>query len=108
MIPFVMIELDRPRKLRFGMGATVEFEQITGRKIVTLKVSEISGELCSKLLYVMLKQDDPELTIDQSNKLVDEYAESMPYVITKVAEAVNIAYKVDGGEKNAKTAKQNS
>lgn len=109
MIPFVVIELDRPRKLRFGMGATVEFEQLTGIKLQELDLSAISGELCAKLLWVMLRQEDPELTFKGACDLVDEYAKDMLTVIESVAKAIGLAYRVDGGEKNApKTAKRNS
>ena len=106
-IPFVTIELDRPRKLRFGMAAMIEFEQITGTKLTAME-SEISVELCGQLLWIMLKQDEPELTLEKTCTLIDEYADNITEIITKVSQAVNVAFA--GDKKNAQkpTASQNT
>ena len=78
MIPFVMINLDKPRRLRFGMSAMLEFEQLTGLKLMELSVTP---ETYAKVLWVMLKQDDPDITLKQTAELVDDYAESVVDVI---------------------------
>lgn len=93
-IPFVIIELDRPRKLRFGMAATLEFQDVAG---CTLQdIGESMGlELAAKALWVMLKQDDPELTLKDTYRLVDEYAPNLVYVTDKIGEAITAAYTLD-------------
>ena len=89
-IPFIPIELDKPRRLRFGLGAMVEFEQLTGIKLASIG-DEMSFEVCAKLLWIMLKQDEPELTLEQIYKLVDEHSNSVAEVISLVTEAVTAA-----------------
>ena len=110
-IPFVMIDLDKPRRLRFGMGAMVEFEQVTGTKLMDID-GPLSVEATCQALWVMLRQDDPELTFDGVCRLVDDNASGITEVISKTAEAISAA--LGGGESpNAKTptakkARQNS
>jgi hypothetical protein len=116
-IPFVIFNLDEPRKLRLGMGAMVEFEQVTGVSLLELAAQEhicpecgykweensMTIEIACKLLWIMLKQENKSLTFEKSCDLIDNYAESVTEVITKVTEAVNIAFL---GEKKPKNAKK--
>jgi len=97
MIPFRMITLDKPRKLRFGMAASVEFEQITGIKVTQIE-DEMSIETMAKLIWVMLKQEDKELTLEQTIALIDEHAESMTDVLKAVTDAISAAFNT--GEKS--------
>ena len=99
-IPFIMINLDRPRKLRFGMGAMVEFEQLTGIKLMELN-DEMSMDICSKILWIMLKQEDKELTLQKTCELIDEYAESITEVITAITKAIEAAFQKESGHPNA-------
>jgi len=102
-IPFVTIELDKPRRLRFGMGAQVEFEQISGKTIAELGKDLSAGSLSSKtladLLFVMIRHDDKDLTRDALYDLIDEHASSMQYIQTKTIEAVGAAFKEGKGAK---------
>lgn len=95
-IPFVTIELDKPRRLRFGMGAQVEFEQISGKTIAELGKDLSAGSLSSKtladLLFVMIRHDDKDLTRDAFYDLIDENASGMKYIQTKTIEAVGAAF----------------
>lgn len=90
-IPFVIINLDKPRKLRFGMGAMVEFEQLTGLKLTSMS-DEMSMDMCSKILWIMLKQEDKELTLDDTINLIDEYADNLNDVIESVTKAIQAAF----------------
>lgn len=100
MIPFVMIKLDKPRKIRFGMGAMVEFEQLTGIKLTELQ-DEMSISVCAKVLWVMLKQEDKALTFDQTIELIDEYSDNLNDVIEKVTEAIQAAFDTGNKSPNA-------
>ena len=95
-IPFVTIELDKPRRLRFGMGAQVEFEQISGKTIAELgdelSRGSVSAKTIAELLFVMLKREDNELTRDAFYDLIDENASGMKYIQTKTIEAVGAAF----------------
>ncbi|QRN84838.1 hypothetical protein JR334_07575 [Clostridia bacterium] len=104
-IPFIMMSLDKPRKLRFGMGAMVEFEQLTGIKLMELN-DEMSMDVCSKLLWIMLKQEDKELTLEKTCELIDEYAESITEVITAITKAIEAAFQKETNHPNVKPLKK--
>lgn len=93
MIPFVTIALDKPRRLRYGMGASIEFEQLTGVKMTAIGEDEMSMDTIAKLLYAGLKHEDKNLTVAKVVDLVDNHAESITSVIEKITEAINAAYK---------------
>ncbi len=101
-IPFTIIKLDKDRKLRFGMMAMVEFEKITGVKLTAFD-SAMSMDITSQMLWIMLKQYDDTLTLEQTIKLVDDNADDMTYIIDKVGEAVTIAFGEEDDQKNAAT-----
>lgn len=87
MIPFVTIELDKVYNLRFGMAAQVEFEQMTGISCMELDENQ-SITTYAKVLYVMLKRHNKELTFEQVLDLVDEHAPNEGYVIEVVNKAM--------------------
>lgn len=91
-IPFVIIELDRPRKLRFGMGAMISFEQLTGIKLMDIQ-DEMSMDVCAKILWVMLLQEDKELTLEATCHLIDAYADNITDVMKAVTDAIEAAFK---------------
>ena len=98
--PFVMIDLDKPRKLRFTMGAMVEFEQLTGLAILRDGIPQ-SVDNYSKALWVMLRQEDPELTMEQLMKIIDEHTNGIFDVVKKIDEAMAAGINTTGKAKNA-------
>jgi hypothetical protein len=100
-IPFVTIELDKPRRLRFGMGAICEFKDLTGIDIRTIK-SQMNLETCMKILWVMLRQDDQALEYKAACKLVDDFAPSLQYVVEKIAQIMKASFPeaAEDDEKN--------
>lgn len=88
--PFVMINLDKPRKLRLSMKAMIEFEKTNKIKLMDLG-KEMSVEICAKLAYTMLKQEDSELTLAAAVDLLDEYL-SPGEIIEKINEAMSAAF----------------
>jgi hypothetical protein len=103
MIPFVMLNLDRPRKLRFGMGALIEFEQVTGIKAAEFDEENMSFDLMGKVLWLLLKQEDKDLTLEGTYALVDEYAANLTVVMEAVSQAIDGAFNT-GEPKNAPPA----
>lgn len=95
-IPFVSIILDKPYQIRFGMGAQLQYEQISGKTMPQLGREMQTGlsvtSLC-QVLYVMLKREVKDLTFEKTAELVDDYAENLPYITEKVCEAINAAYE---------------
>lgn len=98
-IQSVMINLDKPRRLRFGMGAMVAFEQITGKMLQSIETDE-TYETTAQILWIMLMQDDPELTFVDTCKLVDENADSLDEVSNKIREAIAAATNTGKHSKN--------
>ena len=95
-IPFVVIELDKPYNLRFGMGSQIQYEKLSKKTIPELgkeMQTGLSVTTLSMVLYVMLKKEIKDLTIEQVSDLVDEYADNIPYITEKVCEAINAAYE---------------
>ena len=101
-IPFIMLTLDRPRRLRFGMSSMLEFESVTGLKLRDLD-ENLSMDATAKLLWVMLRQDEPGLTLEQVCHLVDEHAASLTDIITAVSTAVAAAFSTGDERPNAPT-----
>ena len=100
MIPFTTIQLDRPRRLRFGMSAMCEWEQLTGIKLTSLD-DELSVATVAKILWVMLKQDEPTLTFEQACALVDEHTDNLSDVMTAVTTAIQAAFGTGDAHPNA-------
>lgn len=90
-IPFTTINLDKPRKLRFGLGAMVQFEQYTGKKLTEIG-SDMSIETAAQMLWAMLKQDEPGITPEQVYNLVDDNADNMTDVMACITEALQAAF----------------
>ena len=101
MIPFVPIKLDKVYNLRFGMGAAYEFEKLTKIKVTKIDLENFSiTELC-QLLWVMMRQENKDLTLEQTLKLVDENAESMTKVIEAITSAITAAFVEQTEDPNA-------
>lgn len=105
-IPFITIELDKPRRLRMGMGATVQFERATGKKLQAAATELMQGDVSmltiAQLLHAMLQREEPGITLDAVCDLVDDHADRVPQIARHVVEAINAAYE-DPESPNAET-----
>lgn len=86
----ITVNLDRERMLRLTMKAMVEFERTNKIKLMDIG-DNMSVETCAKLAYSMLKQDDPELTLDKTIDLFDNHL-SPGEAIEKINEAILQAF----------------
>jgi len=85
--PVITIKLDKERHLKFGLKALKSIEKASGQ-------SALSGEFWSVptatnfsiLLWAGLLHEDPELTIEQVDELVDNYS-SLDVLYTSIAQA---------------------
>jgi hypothetical protein len=94
-IPFITIELDKPYQIRFGMGTQLEYEQLSGKTIPQLgneMLTGLSATTLNKVLFVMLKKEIKDLTLEKTTELIDDYS-NITYVTEKVCAAVNAAYE---------------
>lgn len=103
-IPFVMIELDKPRKLRFSLKAMIEYEELTGNQLLG-NDNDRSMKTLAQKMWVMLRQEDDSLTFDQVIHLIDENSDKVSYFINKVSEATT---KAISGEKDPNGQKPNA
>ncbi len=93
-------------KLRFGMGAMIEYEQVTGKKLTELGENTSMTELC-EILWVLLKQNDESLTLKSASKLVDEgFDGTMQDLMALVNEVINMAIATPGNPKKPTASKK--
>ena len=105
MIEFVTINLDKPRRLRFGFGAMAEYDRLTGGGLLRDR-DQMTMDEYAKALWVMLKREEPDITIEQVYDLVDDNCSSIYEVIGAINEAISLAVNYNEGEtKNAKAPK---
>lgn len=95
----VLIELDRPRTLRYGLNALVTIEEQIGKPLTGLDFDNVSVKDLRAILYAGLFHEDRELTPESVADLVDEYS-SIETVSVKLGEAMTLAFG-GGGSKNA-------
>lgn len=88
---FVTLELDKPRELRYGFKALKKLEEHFEApviKLLTLLQTKVEDESLTTddvlvLIWVGLIKDDPSLTKDQLEKIVDESDYSLFDLIDK-------------------------
>ena len=100
-----VLELDRPRKLRFGFGAARAIrEKFGARKIddfLDMHIDEIPTMVWAGLLW-----EDPNLTVEQVEKMLEEKVPEK-YRILDIINIVTAALTENlgvGGETQKKTA----
>ena len=82
------IKLDRKRNIKFTLNSLIEFERITG-----IKISEISEnpslEVVLALIYVGLKHEDEDLTMEKVGDLIT--MDKLQVVNSAIVKAINVA-----------------
>lgn len=89
--PFVILELDRPRKMRFGMNALITVEELTGKSLVNMDMNAIGFKDIRAIIYAGLLADDGTLTPERVGDLIDEYSD-IQTVSAKLEEAFTAAF----------------
>jgi len=96
-IPFRVVTLDKPRRLRLGMGTIIEFEQLTGQKVMDIN-KDTEFVTIAQLLWVMMKREEKDMTFEEAIDIVDEYGGDLTEIMSIVGEVIGIAF----GEKEEK------
>jgi hypothetical protein len=91
----VMIQLDKIRNLRYGMNALVTIEELTGKSITKIDLSDISMKDLRTILFAGLYHEDKELTPEKVGDLLDEYG-NLSEIAEKLGEALSLAFGDDG------------
>jgi len=82
----VILNLDRPRELRFTHRVMKRYCAATGTKMTEIEQSVEDYDNMTLLLYEMLRADDPELTPERCDELLDLLP--IGIVLEKGAEAI--------------------
>ncbi len=78
----------KERELVFTLNALDEYEELTGRNALMENIfKNISAKETKALLFSALKQDDPEITIQDVGKMVS--VSNFEEVLTALAKAYN-------------------
>jgi len=87
------------------MGATMEFKELTGMSFSELG-DNVSEQVLGQILWVMLKQENQDLTQKDVNKLIDEYFDgTMDDLMDLTQQAIQAAYPPQNPTKPAATKK---
>ena len=92
----VILELDRPRVLSFTHKVMKRYCAATGTKMTEVDQSVENYDNMTLLLYLMLKADDPELTPEQCDELLDLVP--IGTVLKKGAEAIAAGFGTQAQE----------
>ena len=99
MKQFVVLELDKPRRLRFGINQLVLIEELTGKKLTNAGAfAEFGIKEIRDLVYCGLCHEDNALTPAIVGDLIDEYAD-IQSCFEKVGEAISMAFPQADTEK---------
>ena len=91
----VLIELDRPRELRFGHKALKTLLAMTGKDIESIDMENLDLGEVEKYIYCGLlsdaKANGENLKLEDMEDLLDQ-APSFGHVIEKLTEAFNVSF----------------
>ena len=87
----VIIELDRPRELKMSHKALKRFSAMRRCSILRIMDELEQYDALSCAAYCMLVEDDPNLTVDQVDELLDQYNDPVDLFV-KVTTAVTAAF----------------
>jgi len=68
---FKMINLDKPRKLRFGHKAIKMANELLGKNLIDLDLRNITSDELEMLFYCGMKADDDELELSKMVDILD-------------------------------------
>lgn len=92
----IIISLDKPRTLRYGINALAKIEDLTGRPITALDLNSVGIKDLLVIVYAGLYHEDKALTLEKVGDLIDEHS-NINEIAEKVGEAFTLAFgKGDG------------
>lgn len=95
---YVEIQLDKTRHLKIDFTAARKYEELTGKSMSRLQQEEAGISTMNYFFWAALAHEKIEnWTLETAEQLMLE-AESVEYVFTKVAEALNLFF--GDGKKN--------
>jgi hypothetical protein len=99
----VIINLDRPRELRFGHKALKTYQALSGKALESIGDGGFKLEDIEQLIYAGVLKDGQKngdaLNLEDMEDLLDEVP--IQEVIDKITESLNAAFGVDPNAKRA-------
>jgi hypothetical protein len=93
MKPFVTLEFpDKPRRLRFGINALCEIEDVLGKPLTELSDMSLGVKEVRMFLYAAFCEEEPDITPKDVGNLMDEYEGGWAALAGKIGEAVALAF----------------
>lgn len=89
--PFVVIELDKHRNLRYGYKALVQIEEILETNLSSIDMNKLTLKDTAVILFCGLNHEDNTLTVKKIIDILDEYSD-VEYVAVKIAEAFEVSF----------------
>ena len=97
----VAIELDKTRTLKFRRKELKLLEKVFNAKISKINFSELGIDDVTKIIHTGLVHEDSELTLEQTEDLIDNSSTSFGELTKAAMEAFSIAM---GGKKETNVA----
>lgn len=89
-IPFVTIELDKTRHLRLTQKSVVEYEQITGKRILDMDEVDFDTLNVDRYILAMLKHEEPDIKLEKVQSLIDDYEGGFVGLMKEAGKALNV------------------
>lgn len=101
--PLVMIELDRPRFLKFGHKALKKLQVLTGKSLASMNPEDFSMEELEKVIYCGLlsdaKENNETLKLEDMEDLLD-LAPNIAHILEGMNKAFDKAFQETDKQKN--------
>lgn len=96
-VPFKIIQLDRPRKIKFTINALILAETLCGKPggQIVMDLSQTNYETAAKCLFAGLKHEDKDLTFEKTKELIDEHIDNMFNFVQIVSSAFSAANGIE-------------
>ena len=98
----VVIVLDKPRTLRFGMKEKKKIESITGKSVLALDMDKLGVRDLLAIAYGGLYHEDKTLTIEKVGNLIDEHS-NIVQIAERLGEALSMAFGSEESEDGAES-----
>ncbi len=98
----IIINLDKPRTLRYGMNALAKIEAITGKSVLSLEMDKLGVRDLLAIAYGGLYHEDKTLTIEKVGNLIDEHS-NIVEIAEKLGKALSMAFGEDKTEQETET-----
>lgn len=92
MKPFVVYELDRPRTMRFSIKGIKMIESLFKKDLSEIVFEALRPDDLVKVIYAGLCSEDPELTLEKTEELLDQYS-TIGEIMAKMTEALTESFK---------------